>query len=694
MNIGKKSLLIFLRKNEKFFIPFYQRNYDWTIKEINTLIDDVLNNKNDEYFLGSLMLKKSSVTTIVDGQQRISSLLLILKAISLHKNINTENKKEIETILNEIKFESKNKKDSSKLQNILQKSEIEYSELDKNTNYYKNFIDIKKTLNLYFNSNEKNINFLYSNLNKIIFSEIVVEEKDNIDEHKLFAQINSTGKKLTAYDLFKNHILYEISFYYEGSETSLDAYIDEKLEILDYVFDGCENLYKDDILRRYISYVEYNLPNKNDEKIYDAYKKLYDKLFEKALNKERVCINFFDNFYKYARIVKFIKEPNSYKKYIFKNRLEFFLNNLNSYMNIIVDIFWDSVTVDGKNLIINDEKINDIEESLKVLQIYKIRRSFCGMKEKIITRFVPYAVKLIRELDNVFSYAEKLYIVLYEKPNKKFLEDQNANVKYRMPMVSEFEFAFKNSEIYTIEGSSFCKEFFIFLSRSLGGKTNIDFSNQTVEHIYPQKPNLWIEENPNLNIEKMNQLLHTIGNLTITANNSNLSNEIFVNKKNKMFEIESSNLNNWIMKCSIWNEETILERAKYLYEKVNLYLNIDKLTESILKKSKPVEDKQIYCESFDEETYDQFKKNWIFFYNSKNIDVENVISFIKKYYVEKEIFGFDASGWLVKTTLMALGFKPNRKDNKEYIFDWKELDMNKVNAYLKMVESIKDNKEL
>ena len=65
-------------------IPSYQRPYRWNTKNVRQLLDDILSNKNagkDRYRIGSVILHKNGDNyDIVDGQQRITTLLLLAKA--------------------------------------------------------------------------------------------------------------------------------------------------------------------------------------------------------------------------------------------------------------------------------------------------------------------------------------------------------------------------------------------------------------------------------------------------------------------------------------------------------------------------------------------------------------------------------------------------------------------------------------
>lgn len=97
INVNKLTVLEFLATGQKipFLIPEYQRPYSWSDDEINTLFDDIWGfsiehtkpNSAQTYFLGCIVsyLEKNpdnvNVRQIIDGQQRLTSLFLLLRAI-------------------------------------------------------------------------------------------------------------------------------------------------------------------------------------------------------------------------------------------------------------------------------------------------------------------------------------------------------------------------------------------------------------------------------------------------------------------------------------------------------------------------------------------------------------------------------------------------------------------------------------
>ena len=82
---------IYLESQEAktYIIPIYQRNYAWEEDEISALIKDVydsfVKNKNDFYYIGTLVTYKrgDSVYEVIDGQQRLTTIYIILKVLGI-----------------------------------------------------------------------------------------------------------------------------------------------------------------------------------------------------------------------------------------------------------------------------------------------------------------------------------------------------------------------------------------------------------------------------------------------------------------------------------------------------------------------------------------------------------------------------------------------------------------------------------
>lgn len=173
---------LYTLKNLK--IPEYQRPYKWTEKNVNNLIDDIISNKNkSEYRLGTLVLHKNGENLdIVDGQQRIVTLMLILCALHYIKQY-----KEVEKLYapKENKF-----------------WKHEFNNTISQNNIFKNYQLIKQRINDF---NEATVDFL---LTKCTFVKIVLN--DVSEAFQFFDSQNSRGKELEPHDLLKAYHLREM----------------------------------------------------------------------------------------------------------------------------------------------------------------------------------------------------------------------------------------------------------------------------------------------------------------------------------------------------------------------------------------------------------------------------------------------------------------------------------------------------
>lgn len=115
IEVHKKSVkeLLSEGKDHQFVIPEYQRPYAWGDEEIQTLFDDLWefttngqggSENNGTYFLGTVVAyeNENKEQEIIDGQQRITSLFLLLRAIyTMLSNADTKTK-EAENFIKQI----------------------------------------------------------------------------------------------------------------------------------------------------------------------------------------------------------------------------------------------------------------------------------------------------------------------------------------------------------------------------------------------------------------------------------------------------------------------------------------------------------------------------------------------------------------------------------------------------------------
>ena len=237
MKIEQLNVKQFLEtgREEPFLVPDYQRPYSWGEEEIVTLFNDLLlftegdvskknKNSNDTYFLGTVISFKNEngEQEIIDGQQRITSLFLLLRAIytklktfSKKTNLYDELLSEIEPILwkNVIKSEGavKNVLISSSVindegNNIL-KGILENGVTKEvaNDRYSLNYTLFQRLFDgLVYENPGLMFEFVRYVLNRTLICPIITESQEGA--LNIFSTLNTRGMPLSESDIFKAKI--------------------------------------------------------------------------------------------------------------------------------------------------------------------------------------------------------------------------------------------------------------------------------------------------------------------------------------------------------------------------------------------------------------------------------------------------------------------------------------------------------
>lgn len=225
---AKDGMLIDLigKKENIFYVPLYQRKYTWTVKkEVKTFWEDLIffkdNTKTNDFFFGSIITKKdnslNSKYVLVDGQQRITTTLLLIAALVECSNL----KRELDDFVrltgylesNENnKFKLERIQDTDTIQKILKGQSTSLTKLKEESNYFKTFEFFCKKIREYNNTSDK---FIFDFKNKVLekIKVATINLNDNEDEFSIFESINSKGKELTTADLIKKFYCNEIKWW-------------------------------------------------------------------------------------------------------------------------------------------------------------------------------------------------------------------------------------------------------------------------------------------------------------------------------------------------------------------------------------------------------------------------------------------------------------------------------------------------
>lgn len=530
----------FIGTNKVLFrIPVYQRNYDWSEPNCNRLLDDIygIMQSGDKHFLGTIvfMAAKSGGFAlreyiIIDGQQRLTTLMLILKALSVvAESVGDDCYHEIEEQYLHNKycdeeFKVKLKPIKSDNNQFLLLLEDKIDEMDEDTHIYHNFMLCKERFERWA---EKGINpsHVLDALTKLEIVEIVLTKGED-DPQVIFESINSTGLELSNADLIRNYLL-------------MNA-------------DDQEKLYEN-----YWLYIEKTLRNKMDYSNLDAFFMQYIVYkTSKPVNSRQLYNSFVklfkDSGYSQENILKelryyaeifgaFVYGSDKYSDRI--NKLLYRLRVLNqtTCYPFLLHVFDDY-----HQGVITEETV---EKILQFILAYLLRRMVCGVPSNTLRGLFTY---LYNRIFKVASNKQKYYETL-----NKFLFTVSS--KDVIPSAAEFERALQKANIYG--NNALCR--FLLLDIENGdGKEILQAENLTIEHIMPQTLSAdWSHIRP----EEHEEYLHTLGNLSVTGYNSELSNKSFAEKQDIIRENSKAViLNSDVLDKESWNVADIQARAKRL----------------------------------------------------------------------------------------------------------------------------------
>lgn len=552
MKAEEKELLRFLEGTDKnFIIPIYQRNYDWKKENCKQLFDDLENlmsKKLNIHFFGSIVCKPEDMEKIIiiDGQQRITTISLLLLAIYNNiKNRNIEvNASLDEKILNEYLINKYSPKDEKiKLKPIKKDREAFKLLFDNKADDFINESNLTQNYEYLYKRVEESkysVEDIYESIKKLMIVVIQLHENDN--PQLIFESMNSTGLDLTEADKIRNYIL-------------MDKEYNEQERLYTKYWNKIENNVgydTTDFIRDYLTIKLQRVPTYN--KIYRIFKE--DYIIKNNLQVEKVL----DEMLIYSKIYSEIKKADTGN-----NEINNYIANINylRYKLLYPYLMQLLKHYEEKRL---EEK--EVKECLKTIETYILRRIICGKPTNALSKgFCNLDKEIVSIIErrkwDINKYAEVLkYVLINKKGHLVF------------PIDEEFRKAFKEFNLYKTQ--MFTKNYVMERLENYCNKekvvslNKIESNDFSIEHIMPQTLSpAWkkaLGENYNEIYEKY---LHTIGNLTITGYNSEYSNKLFIEKRDmeKGFKESRLHLNADLAKLEKWGEEEIKERAERLTEK-------------------------------------------------------------------------------------------------------------------------------
>ncbi len=540
-----------------FSIPVYQRNYTWEEENCEKLLQDIISISQNKktHFMGSITyilhwiddeksLRKLQEFVIIDGQQRITTIMLLLKAIET-KIPNEEIKKEIDGLLNlsgqKLRLKPI-KSDKEAFDLVMQNRSHEIQGVSHIRNNYKFFT---KELDNYISKGYR-IEEIYGAFLRLKIVAIGLELGED-DPQVVFESINATGVQLKGLDLIRNYLMMG-----ENSDRQKHLYDTYWVPLEDWLGERDLN----DFIKTYLRIYFEDRFKEGEREVYYTLKAHHRENFPNDIQ------GLMSDMREYGRIYQ-----------IFLDRDHYFLHrgdpqqlaNLRLRIKDLVKIKFGV----AKPFVLRctrdfEEGKLDYENFYEILQIlisYFVRRSVCGDSTPTLAR-VLYS--LYRQLENVSADALKHYL-------------GKSVGQMAFPNDDKIKAAFLVRNAYA--ANQVCK-FILLEIEKLSNAEPPKEENLEVEHFYPKTPTQEWRDRIGDYFTFEQDYLNNFGNLTLSGQNQKLGNKPYEAKIALMEEYSSLHLNDYfINNTHSWGIEEVKARSGYLADQfcqVGLFKDLPK----------------------------------------------------------------------------------------------------------------------
>jgi len=534
MQAKETKLQDIIEGTKQYVIPLFQRTYSWTPKEWEVLWNDLVELCEMEnprtHFIGSIVnMPTVSVPEgvakylLIDGQQRLTTIFILLTLLrnKARENLNTRFADEINNTLLVNQY-----KDGADYYKLMP-TQVDRSTFHNLINGVSNGVENQLTkAYVYFEKKLKQVELEPEKLKKVITSyfsvvSIVLDADDN--PYLVFESLNAKGRPLTQADLIRNYFFMRI-------------HIDQQETVYRDYWQPMQTALNDD-LTEYIRH--YLMKDGNIVKQGDVYYALKESVSSSNAIDYLKELKTYSVYYQKLKYPEFESEPELQKRFRRLNRIEV----TTAYPLLLY--FYSNYA---------NEKISksDFVTILKTLENFLIRRFVCNIATNQLNKIFPTVYQAITS-----KYSEDIV-----EGFKTILQSKG------YPKDNEFFLRFKETKFYG-GGDRVIKTKLILetIEESFAHKEIVPFENLTVEHVMPQTLSEWWQEHLGEDWDETHELyLHTIGNLSLTAYNTELSNDDYHTKKGT-FNESHLELNKYFEEIPSWTRTEIEDRAESLAKK-------------------------------------------------------------------------------------------------------------------------------
>lgn len=555
LQAGETTLNKLLNTSRQFIVPIFQRNYSWQKSQYEQLWFDILRaskfKEKQNHFIGSIVYidmgtpaGRPQQLLLIDGQQRLTTISILLCAIKDYvQKFNLETKLiNLAKIKNQFLYNS-DEIDEDKYKLLLNVQDKEtYIKLIDNTIFTVNkpATNIIKCYEFFYEHIEDfikqdgQIDEIYAGIFKLSLVSISLD-KDSDNPQMIFESMNSTGKDLSQTDLLRNYLLMDLT---PEKQTRLYKTYWKPMEEL-----FGEDIYKNDV-NKFDYFIRDFLTLKSDtgyickiNNVYENFKRYY---LDNNCEKFAVLKDLF-TYAKYYACIDLLQEKD--------DELKLYWQEFKKLDSHVVYPFLLKLYDDYSRQILIKE---DFKKILQVVISYLWRRAICEIPTNSLSKTFATLYQAVDKEDYVNSIIKAF---VFKSIYKRFPSDYEVREKLQTKDI--YHFRLRKYLLEALE-NYYHKE-----------PIDLNTANYTIEHIMPQniEHNLLWQQMLGEDWQEVHSLyLHTLGNLTITGYNAEMSNKSFVEKVNGKSGFKHSHLklSESIAQCDVWNKKAIQRRTNIL----------------------------------------------------------------------------------------------------------------------------------
>ena len=548
MKATEAKFLEFLRKSPQFVIPIYQRTYSWTEQECNQLWNDILRaGKNDAilaHFTGSIVyiqkglyhVSSHSPVLVIDGQQRLTTVMLILEALA--RRVASEEPLDGFSAKKLRNYYLLNPEEDGERAFKLLLTQTDKQSLLALLQHLSQPAEPSLRITTNFAFFEEKIRALGTDLAPLckglakltIVDVSLTHGEDN--PQLIFESMNSTGRELSQADLIRNFILMGLEpaqqkKLYEQHWRPMEVAFGQ--EAYSSQFDG--------FMRHYLT-LRNNGEIPNIRAVYEEFKR-YARAPEVAAAGVDALVADIHLYADYYCKMALGKETNQNLAWAFRDLRE-----------LKVDVAFPFLLELYNDYHQTRLSMRDFAQAVRLVEAYVFRRAVCAIPTNSLNKtFATFARALKKD-----RYVESIQAHLLKLRSYR-----------RFPGDEEFRNELVVRDLYNFPRRSY----WLRRLENHGRKEPVPVHEYTIEHILPQNEKLSPEWRNALGSEwkKVQETwLHTLGNLTLTGYNTEYSDRPFTAKRDMSggFKESPLRLNAGLGELDTWDEAAIKQRAERL----------------------------------------------------------------------------------------------------------------------------------